>query len=197
MKSKNYLKNRRIWSNLGVFLSLILLSGLVFSLFSPVSSTKAASTMTTKFTANIGSVISITAPEDTEYAFGSVTPTEAGVFASKDGVVKVKTNDINGYKLYISANTSETALVSSGTSTTIAACGSGVTSSTMVKDTWGYSVDGTNYNPITTSNVLIASQGTLTQVTEYSHTVNVGMKISSAMQSGTYSNTIKFTAIGN
>ena len=196
MKSINKFKS--LWSGLGVFLAFSLLSGMTFSMLSPIVGTNAANTLTTTATANINSVISVTAPDASAYAFGTLTPTDAGYFASKSGTVQVKTNDINGYKLYIAANTSETNLVASGATTTIAPCGSNVTSSTMAKDTWGYSTDGTNFSPITTTNVMIGEKtAPLTQTTAYSHTVHMGLKVSSATQSGTYTNVVKFTAIGN
>jgi hypothetical protein len=187
-----------VWSGLGVFLAFSLLSGMSFSLLSPIVSTNAANTLTTRATANINPVISVTAPSSSDYAFGTLTPTDAGAFASKSGTVLVKTNDINGYKLYISTDTSETALTSAGASTKITSCGNNVTSSTMVKDTWGYSMDGTTFKPVTASNVKIAEKtAPLTQTTAYSHTVHIGMKVSTDTQSGTYSNIVKFTAIGN
>lgn len=197
---KNTYKIKSLWSDLGVFLAFSLFSGMVFSLFSPIVGTNAANvtTLTTRATANIRPVISVTVPDASAYAFGTLTPTSEGVWASKSGTVQVKTNDIKGYKLYISTNTAETALTSSGASTSIASCGANVTSSTMVKDTWGYSTDGTNFNPVTTSTVQIGEKvAPLDQTTAYSHTVHIGMKVSTDMQAGTYRNTIKFTAIGN
>ena len=68
----------------------------------------------------------------------------------------------------------------------------------MVKDTWGFSTDGTTFKPVTSSNQEVGRKDSpLTQLSAYSHTVYIGAKLSTALQSGTYSNTVKFTAITN
>lgn len=195
---KTETKKVTIWNSVGVFCAFTLLSAMVFALFSPTIATNAANTMNTTTTAQVNGVISVTAPASSAYAFGTVTPTAEGAFASKSGTVSVKTNNITGYKLYISNNTSETRMVASGSDTYITACGSNVTSSTMVKNTWGYSTDGTNYNPISASNTQIGQQASpLTKTSAYTHTVHIGLKVGNDLKAGSYSNVIKFTAITN
>lgn len=187
-----------IWNGAGVFCAAMLFGAFVFALFSPIIETNAADTMTTTTTANINATLSLSLPVATPYSFGTVTPTSAGQFESKSGTVQVKTNSINGYKLYIANNTSETRMVASGSDTYVTPCGANVTESTMAKNTWGYSTDGTNYNPISATNAQIAEKTSpLTQTTAYSHTVYIGMKLGNDLKAGSYSNTIKFTATTN
>lgn len=190
-------KSKTIWESVGVFLAFVMLGAMTFSFFSPIVPTNAADTLTEPVSAVIKPTISITQADD--FAFGTVTPTDAGQFASVSGKVKVQTNDTTGYKLYISLNDStKPNMTATGISTYIAPCGSNVTSSTMVKDTWGYSTNGTNFYPVTSSNVQIGEKASpLTQLTPYEHTIYMGGKFSSTLQSGTYSNTVKFTATTN
>ena len=195
---KTETKKATIWNGVGVFCAFLLFGAMVFAFFSPIVGTNAADTMNTNLSANVNAVISVTAPDASAYAFGSITPTAEGQFASQSGTVQVKTNSINGYKLYISNNTSETRMVSIGNDTFVSPCGSGVTSSTMAKNTWGYSTDGTDYYPISATNTLIGQKTSpLTQTTPYSHTVHIGMKLGSDLKAGAYSNVIKFTATTN
>ncbi len=187
-----------LWNNVGVFCAFTLLGAMAFALFSPVVATNAANTLRTSTTAQVNAVISLTVPSADDYDFGTITPTAAGQFASKSGTVQVKTNSINGYKLYISNNTSETRMVSTGSDTFITACGANVTSSTMAANTWGYSTNGTNYNPISASNTQIGEKTSpLTQTSPYSHTVHIGLKVASNLKAGVYMNTVKFTALTN
>ena len=188
--------NKERWANIGVFLAFTMLGSISFSFLSPIAPTNAADTMTTTTNAVVNKVISITSASD--FALGPVTPTDAGAFKSVSGTVTVKTNSVDGYKLYIALNSSsQTDLTASGNTTSVGPCASSVTSSTMVKDTWGYSTDNTNFYPVTSSNAQIAAVSSpLTQLTN-SHTVYIGAKLSTALQSGTYSNTVKFTATTN
>ena len=180
----------------GTFLSSLLLGALVFSLFSPIIKTNAADYDTVSVSATINPVLSVSAPS--EISIGSVNPTADGYFASNSGSVIVTTNDTAGYKLYISSDTSDVNLTSSTTDTPITPCASGATSSTMVKDHWGYSTDGSTYDPITTSNVQIKNwSGTAGGTSDSALTVYFGAKISTGTKAGTYSNVVKFTATVN
>lgn len=180
-----------ICSAAGIFLAFMTLSSLVFSLFSPIIKTNAADSDTVNVSATINGVLSVSAPETVALSSSSVTPTTDGVFVSNSGTVTVTTNSLTGYYLYISST--QATMSSSSASTTIGACASGVTSSTMVKDTWGYSIDsGATYKPITTSNTLIKTSDSVSDTTQ---TVYFGAKISTATESGTYTNTATFTGV--
>lgn len=177
----------------GMFLSFLLLGALVFSLFSPIVKTNAADHDTVHVSATINPVLTVSAP--TEIAIGSVNPNADGVFASKSGTVTVSTNSTFGYILQISTNTSQVNLESASTDTPITPCAANVTSSTMTKDTWGYSIDsGATFKPVTTSPVTIK---TATTASDDTQVVYFGTKISVATKAGTYSNVVKFTGTVN
>ena len=191
-------KINTIWNNVGAFIAFSMFSAISFAMISPAPNTSAADTLTTKTNAVVNGVISVTAPADSDYAFGTITPTDSGTFASKTGTVSVKTNNITGYKLYISTNTSEVRMTADGSDTYINSCAANVSSSSMAANTWGYSTDGTTFNPITASNVQIGQQASpLTKTSAYTHSVTIGMKVSNTLKAGTYSNVVKFTAITN
>ncbi len=193
---KNRYNIKTIFSNFSVFLAFTMLSSITFSLFSPIIETNATDSLTTTMSATVNPVISLTAPDDSAFDFGEVVPTDEGKFSSKEANVLVKTNNTAGYKLYISSNSTQTSLTSPTSTSTIKVCGSNVTSTSMAKDTWGWSLNnGKQYNPIKTTNSTVKTQSGLTKTTPYSHTVTIGMKISTATQSGNYSNVIKFTAV--
>ena len=179
----------------GTFLSFLLLGALVFALFSPVVKTNAANYDTIQVTTTVNPVLSVASPNTISLSNSTVNPNANGVFVSNSGTVTVTTNSTNGYKLYISSNTSNVNLSSSTTDTPITPCASGATSSNMVKDRWGYSIDsGSTYRPITASDVQIKSA---TSSSDSSMTVYFGAKISTATKAGTYSNVVKFTGIVN
>lgn len=182
----------------GTFLSFMTLGALVFSFFSPIVKTNAADYDTVKVSALINPVLTV-AVSSSEVSLGTVTPTTDGAFVSNKVDVTVTTNDTAGYKLYISSNTSDVNLTSSTTDTPIEPCASGVTSSTMDKDKWGYSTNsGATFEPLTTGQVEIKNwSGTAGGTTDTALPVYFGAKISTGIKTGTYSNVVKFTGVVN
>ena len=193
-EGKRRLEVKELCFTAGVFLSFLLLGALVFSLFSPIVKTDAAEYDTVGVSAVVSPVLSVSSP--TSISLGSsVTPTTDGTFVSNSGTVTVTTNDTSGYKLYIASNTSEVNLTASGSSTPIKPCASGATSSSMVKDRWGYSTDsGSTYEPITSGDVQIKNSSSISDNTQV---VYFGTKISTATEAGGYSIVVKFTGIVN
>jgi uncharacterized protein (TIGR02145 family) len=74
-----------------------------------------------------------------------------------------------------------------------------VTAATMAANTWGYSLDDTDFSKIPTLN----NQATIKNLdhnpssSEKDTTVYIGAKISSALPSGTYNKSVKFSAIAH
>lgn len=82
----------------------------------------------------------------------SITPTAVGAFASKSTNIHVYTN-AKGYKLYISSKTAETSLKHIDSSVTkpiqtlgvLKGAGAAIDKDAFTVNSWGYSLDGTNF----------------------------------------------------
>ena len=187
-------------NKLGIFsLSLLATASAVY-LYSPVIGSHAADNMTSKVSAEIAPVASVTL--DTNNLNFSITPTEAGVFDSKPVVVTVDTNSTGGYELYFSSVDNATDMVN--TNPTIddviaSDFNSAVTSTTMAKNKWGYSLDNTNFNKIPTlaSNVKLKDLDHFPSSSEKNTTVHIGTKIANDLKAGTYSKNVLFSVIAH
>lgn len=188
--------------------SIVLCSVLLpFSAYAATSSTGG-----TTVNATVASTISLST--NTAVSIG-LTPTSGGVVSSGSDTVSVSTNNVNGYTLTLSDTDSNTSLVSGGNS--IAAhVGSQAAPTALAANTWGYRVVGVggfgaaaytsetnnsssnsiwagvpvlnSANTIKTTNVTAASDVT---------TVYYGVKATTSKPSGTYVDTVTYTAITN
>jgi uncharacterized protein (TIGR02145 family) len=117
----------------------------------------------------------------------NVIPEPAGSFTSNDVTATVSTNNATGYSLIMSTKGNDANLVNTVDNTkylTSTFSGS-VTSANMTQNTWGYSLDATNFSavPLAEDAVEINS----------SDAAKVGPEI----VSGTYEDIVVFTAIAN
>lgn len=121
----------------------------------------------------------------------SVTPTSTGTLASSSGTVTVTSTDVVGYKLYI-RSISSTNMVNGATNIPTSANGA---PAALAVNTWGYNLDASaNFTGMTLSDVLIRNRTgpyTSGDVT----TVTYGVNVDNAKQSGSYSNTVIYTAV--
>lgn len=173
----------------------------------------ATSTDTSLVTVNVGSVIGINA---TDIEFDLATPGVDGTFVSGTGTVAVKTNDVSGYSVYLTSNsTTSTSLDHSSVSTSkinsisanqVINAGHPKFDNASTASTWGWSSDGTNYRPIVTkgtaSTAAISTlyRKTSTYATGASgdqSTLTVGVTGNSSLVSGEYTGTLLLTAITN
>ncbi len=168
-------------------------------------SSYAATTATPKVDVTIGSVLAITAAD---IAINIASPSQAGVFATGTGTVNVATNNVSGYSVYLTSNTTATTLdhesVSASKIASIASAqsvsGTGAKFSTA--NTWGWSKDGTNFNPISAKGT---AQGTSTLYRQTSapspsgdaSTLTIGVTANTSLTSGKYTGTLLLTAVGN
>ena len=112
----------------------------------------------------------------------------------------VTTNNPTGFTFYVSSIDEDTNLNHSDSAITekIASISSPLTSSAFAAKSWGYSLDGTNFNPIpkasTPAEIL---RTTAANTTPNNLSVNFGVKASPDLYSGTYSKQILFTATTN
>ncbi len=184
----------------GIFASSLLVATTAVYIWSPVIESNATDNLTTQLSANINPVASITL--DTYDLVFNVTPTDAGVFQSSPITATVASNSLGGYELYFSSEDNNTNMIHSDSSiaNVIASDFNGtVTSSTMAKDKWGYSLDNTNFSkiPTATSQVQLRNIDHYPSAAEQANTVYIGTKISSNLPSGTYSKNVKFSVLAH
>ena len=126
---------------------------------------------------------------------------ETTVNSFTSGVItpSVSTNSAYGYTLRMSAIDEETSLESDTTTDAVTSTFAGTkTSATMPDNTWGFSLDNTNYRriPVQSSAVNISTSNSPTADSEVEAPVRIGAKVG-MLTSGKYSGTLLFTAYTN
>lgn len=121
----------------------------------------------------------------------AVVPSDAGTLASASGTVTVTSTDVEGYKLYVRSLTSTD--MANG-AVVIPASANGSPASLSV-NTWGYNLNGSaNFTGMTLSDVLIRS-ATQPYTSGDVTTVTYGVLVNNAKKSGSYSNSVIYTAV--
>ena len=197
----NLTKHFSILSTSSIFSLFLLFGFTAVSLFAPIIKSNASESFTSKISTEINPVIAITSPEELSL---ELLPTPAGTFTSGSVDVDVSTNAFKGYELYLSAKDTDTFMKSelnpSDTTNRISSSFTGsVTSSTMAKNAWGYSLNSTDFSavPAKTSAKKIKDITTLPTAPELKTTVHFGAKVDTTLDSGRYKADILFTAVAH
>ena len=197
----NLTKHFSILSTSSIFSLFLLFGFTAISLFAPIIKSNASESFTSKISTEINPVIAITSPEELSL---ELLPTPAGTFTSGSVDVDVSTNAFKGYELYLSAKDTDTFMKSelnpSDTTNRISSSFTGsVTSSTMAKNAWGYSLNSTDFSavPAKTSAKKIKDITTLPTAPELKTTVHFGAKVDTTLDSGRYKADILFTAVAH
>ena len=115
--------------------------------------------------------------------------------------LNVETNNKTGYTATISSSSENTSLVNSNPASTnqISSISSNLNLSDFSANTWGFKLNSsTSYNPIPALSAPIGVLQTTDKTNGLdSNTINLGMKLSQNLESGTYSNTLVFSFISN
>jgi hypothetical protein len=193
-----------------LYLSLIALALLLFSSTAVVF----AATATTTVSSDVGAVISLLTTDGTVDV--DVTPSGAGAQTIASDTVTVSTNDTSGYTLQLEETTASTDL-ESGANTIPASSGTQASPAVMSANTWGYRVDsvgGFGAGPTSgqssaaisgtitfaavadngSPNTLKTTSGTASNDTT---TVWYGVAADTTQPSGTYTNSVTYTATAN
>ena len=127
-----------------------------------------------------------------------VTPTASGVLETEDVIATVSTNNPTGYKLTMHAITNDTALRHTNTVNSLPST-TNTTASTLANDTWGYGngPTATTFLAIPAPSAAVSLKTTAGPTASDDVAVTIGVKISTASASGTYHNTLVFTATTN
>lgn len=185
--------------------SLALIAGLFVA--ADVASQASAVNMTGEVTAVIDNTytVTISAPDVT---LGASTASTGDRTAYSQGNIDVSTDAPGGVELYINMDGDTNALFLGGDSSATSSIASTTATSSdpltldgLASNTWGYSVDNTNYQAVPTSTtgaVLISSidEGTNGQ-TSASVPIYYGMKVNDELVAGSYSNKVTYSAVVN
>ena len=173
------------------------LSPMLFDLPTPVSAVQQSASTTISVV--IDPVISITTPSSIDI---NLTPTHTGAFNTGTGTVNVSTNNGKGYTTYVTSKTTNTDLsqpAASGVADKIPSISE--SKSTISGTGWGWSADGTTFNPVkqagTANASTIFAKTTSAATSGSAKTITVGASATTSIPVGTYSNTLLFTAVAN
>ena len=198
------LKNRSIISfrtatNFFIFSLFLIFGFTILSIFAPIFGSNATNNSTQELAAEINPVVSLSAP--TELSF-NINPTAAGVFDSKELTVNISTNAIKGYELYFSSEDEQTNMKHTTPSITqsISSTFTGsLTSNNMQNNTWGYSLNNTDFKsiPKKTEQVKLKDLSTYPTPAERTQSIYFGVKADTTLPSGTYEKNVIFTAVAH
>ena len=198
------LKNRSIISfrtatNFFIFSLFLIFGFTILSIFAPIFGSNATNNSTQELAAEVNPVISLSAP--TELSF-NINPTATGVFDSKELTVNISTNAIKGYELYFSSEDEQTNMKHTTPSITqsISSTFTGsLTSTNMQNNTWGYSLNNTDFKsiPKKTEQVKLKDLNTYPTPAERTQSIYFGVKADTTLPSGTYEKNVIFTAVAH
>ena len=132
-----------------------------------------------------------------------LTPSADGVFASSTASLAVSTNNETGYSLYFSTTDTDNSLhgQNPATTETIAAVSGSTTEENFENNTWGYNLSLASAGDATTYEAVPTSRETALLTTEApsndNYNLTFGAKVSTAMPSGTYTNTVAVSVVVN
>lgn len=172
-----------------------------------------AATASTTISSAVGSVISVFTSNGTVNV--NVTPSGSGAQTIASDTLTVSTNDALGYTLQIANGDANTSLVS-GSNNLVASAGTQASPVAQVVNTWGYRVDGVGgFGAGPTSGQNSAAIGALTfagvpassspntlkttaaTASNDTTTVWYAVAANTSQASGTYSDTVTYTATAN
>ena len=189
----------RLTTNFSLFSLFLIFGFTILSIFAPIFGSNATNNSTQELAAEINPVVSLSAP--TELSF-NINPTAAGVFDSKELKVNISTNAIKGYELYFSSEDEQTSMKHTTPSITqsISSTFTGsLTSTNMQNNTWGYSLNNTDFKsiPKKTEQVKLKDLNTHPTPAERTQSIYFGVKADTTLPSGTYEKNVIFTAIAH
>ncbi len=174
----------------------------------PIAATSYAATSTSTINGTVNSTITVNSSGPVEI---NTAPTSTAVTSSARDTVNVSTNDPDGYSLTLATTTADRTL-SNGTDTIQPSSGDIATPTTLTANHWGFRVDGlSGFSGTTTAETNVSTSSfnwagvpaaggdvTIKQTNDVasgdSTDVWYAMSVDTSMPSGTYSNTVVYTA---
>lgn len=204
-------KSRYLWG-FGTFAAVLLGVFVGHSVLVPTESTSAIeSTANARVSANIIPTIALSAEGADETG---ALPIEIDFVSGENMgtgqmLIKVSTNDPEGYSLFINTDKPDTTLSQNGVTDRVRALPGETAIEDFPENYWGYSIDGgSTYYPVqpSTENPALYPEKMETAArakvyhdiaNEDETEVTIGAKVKASLPSGDYSNTVVFTAIPN
>ena len=180
-------------SKVGIFAASLFVTATAVYFYSPTFGSHAGSDVDV----NIGEVLSMSTSTDSLALSAALNTFVHGAID-----INVSTNNVYGYTVAIEDNDSDTNMVHSnaGVSDAITSTFEGAkTSENLGANTWGFSIDETDYYKIPTfGNPVALKRTTRANADVYEATaVDFGVKVGQRLTSGTYTDTVKLTAYVN
>jgi hypothetical protein len=146
--------------------------------------------------ANADTAVSMTISGDLNF---TITPEVGGTYAEKTIGVTVETTNATGYTLYMASKSATPSATSTGSEGTISSVTSPVSKTNMPINSWGYYIGSGDVNPIPDKDNAVAIRGTTSASNDNNKTTNVtvGVKVAPTIKSGSYGDTLSFTATAN
>ncbi len=197
-------KTKQIASKVCIFAVFLLLAMVSVYLYSPVIRTNAEGsnipTQEKRTEVEFISNPNISLALSNNFVNFEVLTNEEGVFESRDILASVESNVSDGFQLYLSSTSEDPDLKhNKGADDVISTKFNGsVTSSTMQDNTWGYSLDSTNYTKVPgllSPVVISSSQGFTTDQSKLKKNLTFGFKLSNSLAAGVYRGAVKLTLI--
>lgn len=156
----------------------------------------ATDTATSTVTATVGETISVAVSGNVAI---NVTPTAGGMTATGSHDVTVNTNNAAGFTLRLASNTA-TSNLANGANVLAPAAGTHASPAALAANTWGYRLASFTAN-MYTGMPATASPNTLkttaVPATNDVTAVTYGVNVTTARPSGTYTNSVIYTAVTN
>jgi uncharacterized protein (TIGR02145 family) len=186
-------RKRNVINKAGIFAGSLLVAATAVYLYSPVFSSHAGNSAVG---ALVNAMIALTAPENLRL---EITPSAAGATASDSIDISVNTNSLYGYELYFSATDTDTDMTTTSSNAVIESDFTTTSLANIPVNSWGYSLDNTDYSPIPTSE-------NSTRIRNIEHTpaanekvtsLYFGVKADTSLASGFYSDDVLFSVVAN
>ena len=181
-------------TKLFVLFSFLTLSFMIFQLFSPIVSSNAETENTAKVSTPAGTISLATEDNVTI----NITPTPTQKIYSKTTALKITNSCKKGATITLSTNKSHNNLERQGADSLVKTIASVSGGGTLTDNSWGYTLDNTNYLPVPTkdqSPATIYNTTSATASTTTPETLNLtyAVKTDDTIPSGTYTNDLVYT----
>ena len=181
-------------NGLGLFAFMLLIGFVAFSLFSPIVSSNAETENTAKVSTPAGTISLAT--EDNVII--NITPTPTQKIYSKTTALKITNSCKKGATITLSTDKSHNNLERQGTDTLTKTIASVTTTGNLTDNSWGYTLDNTNYSKVPTKDqspatIYNTTSATASTTTPENLNLTYAVKTDDTIPSGTYTNDLVYT----
>ena len=181
-------------TKLFVLFSFFTLSFMIFQFFSPIVASNAETENTAKVSTPAGTISLATEDNVTI----NITPTPTQKIYSKTTALKITNSCKKGATITLSTNKSHNNLERQGTDTLTKTIASITTTGNLADNSWGYTLDNTNYSKVPTKDqspatIYNTTSDTTSTTTPENLNLTYAVKTDDTIPSGTYTNDLVYT----